>query len=292
MKSMTGYGQATCEGEGVVVTVEMTSLNSRYCDVQVRLPWNLGIFEPRIIQFIKSKFSRGRFHIKIAVEKTKEPETFYLDMEKVKAYVNTLKFLKDAFGFKDEITLSLLVHSRWIWEEREIGAIGEVPYALIESALVRASDELEKMREVEGGNIKKDITLRIHEIETYVEYIETAFLKAEEVLKKRLVEKAYDFFKDTSIKLDQKRFEQELFYYIERMDIQEELLRMRSHLNQIRNEAEKNTPAGKRMEFILQELNREINTISSKSPCLEIRSTVVSVKVELEKIREQIQNIE
>ena len=109
MKSMTGCGQAICECGDASVLVELTSLNSRYCDVQVKLPRELGLFEPRVIRFIKNRFARGKFYIKVSIEKKKEPEIFQLNMEKVRAYVNTLSLLKKTFGLKDDVSLFCLV---------------------------------------------------------------------------------------------------------------------------------------------------------------------------------------
>ena len=170
--------------------------------------------------------------------------------------------------------------------------MGEISYGQIERAVAGAASELEKMRAREGEEIKKEILVHVCNVETMLEQVEQIFAQSDEIIRERLIKKACNFLKKASIELNKERLEQELFYYLERADIQEEISRIKSQIGQVKKESVSDVPVGRRMDFILQELNRETNTISSKSFCSEIQSTVVSMKVALEKIREQIQNVE
>jgi len=291
LKSMTGYGRA--EGETALgkVLVEARSVNHRYCDINIKLPKRLGPFEARIKEFIRSLVSRGRIDVSLKVDNTEEEKLqLNVDLHLAEQYYQALQALKEKFQLKEEITLSLLSGAKdLITAKEEVGDI-EPYWQEIFSILRRSLNEMEEMKRSEGEVLAKDLQLRLEKIHQQLEAIKHLFPLRLEAYRNRLLERILSFL--GSVEVDTNRFQQEVAFLAERIDITEEIVRVESHLAQFGLLLEGKEPVGRKMDFLLQEIHREVNTVSAKANDAEISQRVVQIKSELEKIREQVQNIE
>jgi uncharacterized protein (TIGR00255 family) len=291
LKSMTGYGRA--EGETGVgkVLVETRSVNHRYSDINVKLPRQLASFETRIKELIRSYVSRGRVDVSLKIDSGEEGKTqLHADLHLARQYYQALQALKENLQLNDEVTLSMLAGAKdLITAKEEVGDIEPYWHEMIpifkESLL-----ELDKMKRWEGEALGKDLQARLESIRQFLREIKHFFPLRLEAYQDRLHERIRSLL--SGIEVDPNRFQQEVAFLAERSDVTEEIVRMESHLAQFALLAEGEEPVGRKMDFLLQEIHREINTLSSKANDAEISQRVVEMKSELEKIREQVQNIE
>lgn len=290
ISSMTGYGKGFVQKDDYTVEVEIKSLNNRYLDLSLRLPKSLSAKELEIREKIRSKIKRGKIYLSISVRKGDFEDRFNeIDSASVKYAVKLLKDIKKASGLKDKIKMSdLLNFQNLFFKEDEEKASEEMP--LIEQAIDEAISSMNKMREAEGKELEKDIRKRIQFIYDTVSDIENK--------KESSINEYFQKFKEKAKQLtadlvdNENRLMTELALLAERYDVTEECVRLKSHLKIFLDTLNQAEDAGRRLNFILQEMNREANTINSKSVSSDISHSGIYIKEEIEKIREQIQNIE
>jgi len=288
---MTGFGRA--EGDTTLgkVFVESRSVNHRYCDINLKLPKHLSLFENRMKEMIRSQVSRGRIDISLRLDNSGEEKVqLSVDLDLAKQYYRVLQELREKLQLKDEITLNLLAGAKdLITAKEEMGDIepywGEV-LQILEQSLKKMDD----MKQLEGESLAKDLQQRLEHIAKEFQVIKQQFPSRFETTLTRLKDRLRSLLE--GMEMDPSRFQQEIAFLAERTDITEEIVRAESHLAQFRTLLEGNEPVGRKMDFLLQEIHREVNTVSAKANDAEISQRVVEIKSELEKIREQVQNIE
>lgn len=290
ISSMTGYGKGLVQSGDISVEAEIKSLNSRYLDLSLRLPKFLSAKELEVREKIKSRIKRGKIFLSVTVRKGEYEEKFNdVDPAAVKFAMKVLKDIRKSAGLKDKIKLTDVLQFQnffFVDDEKEAGQ--EMP--LVEKAIDSAIDNMNKMRETEGVELEKDVRKRLGIIENAVVKIEN--MKQEDLknyfdkLKERAKQLTNDFADN------EQRLITELALLAERYDVTEECVRLRSHMKMFTETLDVSEDAGRKLNFILQEMNREANTINSKSISSEISHAGISIKEEIEKIREQIQNIE
>lgn len=290
ISSMTGYGKSSVQKDDIVVEAEIKSLNSRYLDLSLRLPKFLYDKEFEIREKIKSRIKRGKIYLSISLKKNGlEEKLNIVDSAAVKSTVKVLKEIRKSAGLKDKIKLSDVLQFQNLFLKEESEQNSE-DMELISLAIDNAIDEMNKMRYAEGSELEKDIRKRIQLIEDTINEIERIKEKNLNSYFERFREKANQLVADFVD--NEQRLITELAILAERYDVTEECVRLRSHIKMFLDTIENSDDAGRKLNFILQEMNREANTINSKSVSAEISHAGISIKEEIEKIREQIQNIE
>lgn len=283
---MTGYGR----GEKGNFVVEIRSYNHRFLDVSIRIPKSLSSLEQRVKKGIQGRFSRGRFEVSITRNGRQESRSLIIDKELANQYYKLLENMKKEYGLKGEIDLTLMASMKEFITLTEAEEDIEASWKDIEWALEESMKELLRMREVEGGYFREDLLKRIGMVERYLEIIENRCPHIVRNYRERLIENIKSVTQE--IELDEKRIHLEVALFADRCDVAEELVRVKSHISQFRNMLDEEGAVGKKLDFLVQEIGREINTISSKAGDAEVSLKVVEIKAELERIREQIQNIE
>ena len=289
IRSMTGYGRGESKAEYFWV-VELKSVNHRFLDIYVRLPRPWLQLEEKIKNFIKEKISRGWVDVFVSLKSDNIPSEIKIDKNIVENYYKKLVEIKQDIGFEGPISLSLLSMMPEIFSLEELEPSEQDMWDSLEPALNEAVSNLIVMRQKEGHNLWQDILMRLQIIEDKTEQIYARSDVVVEEYRQRLVQNIQKLAQD--ITLDPERLEAEVVLFAERSNITEEVIRLRSHIEQLRGMENSDGSVGKKMEFIIQEMYRETNTIGSKSSDNDIIKEVIEIKSELEKIREQIQNIE
>jgi uncharacterized protein (TIGR00255 family) len=289
---MTGYGRKEMTGAGIHGSIEVRSVNNRYLDIQVKTPRSLAALEPRVKKTVQDRFSRGRFDVFITRNGDQERTGRLTHDEAVAAqYIGILRDLKARFGLSGDVDLSLVAGFPGliaVTEEKEdIDAI----WQLLAEGLGQALDELDGMRGVEGQALVKDMLRRLDILASLIKDIQVLSPQSVENARKRMAETLTRLLNERP---DPVRLAQEMAILAERTDVTEELTRLSSHISQFQAMLAGATgePVGRKLDFLLQEMGREANTISSKAMDAQISYHVVDIKAELEKIREQAQNIE
>ncbi len=288
---MTGFGRA--EGETTLgkVFVESRSVNHRYCDINIKLPKRLTLFENRMKEMIRSQVSRGRIDVSFRLENSGEEKVqLSVDLDLAKQYYRVLHELKEKLQLKDDITLNLLAGAKdLIMAKEEIGDL-EPYWQEVLRILEQSLKNMDDMKRLEGESLAHDLKQRLESIAEQFQMIKQQFPSRLETTLSRLHDRLRSLLE--GMEVDPSRFQQEIAFLAERTDITEEIVRAESHLAQFRTLLEGNEPVGRKMDFLLQEIHREVNTVSAKANDAEISQRVVEIKSELEKIREQVQNIE
>ena len=292
MKSMTGYGRGSAAGEHFSVSVDLKTVNNRFLDVHLRLGGELSALEPAIKRQISSRLSRGRVDVNIGFEKTAQT-AYELNRPLIAGYVNALREMQSEFNITGELDINVLARLPGALQPSRDGLSDEVA-AGIEQAVAGALDELEKMRAQEGEALQREMAERIDKIDKLIPTIENAAAGLVEAYQLRLQKRIAELLSRTGplVEVDQGRLAQEVAYLSDRSDVSEEMVRLRSHLSQFRDALNSTGETGKMLDFLLQELNREANTTLSKSTDLTIKEAALAIKAEVEKIREQVQNVE
>ena len=286
IKSMTGFGSGMAEGDHVMVSAEIRALNSRYLEFNIKLPHYLSSFECKVQKCIKDVCQRGQINIifSIEVDSSQVNGKLKFDRDKYETYENILQIINQDYGNKiniaDVVNLDSLLLSR---------KKPEVTEKLILDSVNQALTQLEKMRNDEGKAICKDLKKRINSLSASLGRIEKLHKQSSQNVFTEYRSKIESLMENH--KVEESRVLQEAAVLSEKMDIMEECVRCRSHMQQLTSALSENEPVGKKMNFILQEIYREINTISSKTSQLKITEDVIKMKDEVEKIREQVQNI-
>lgn len=291
--SMTGFGRGEFSNDAFDVTLEIKSVNNRYCDIIIKMPKKLNIFEDRMKNKIKAKLSRGRIDVYVNLEeKAYDNYEVSANFEILDKYVKVYKEIQSRYGIKDELNLSMLTR---IQEGIEVSyhERGEEDYWLaIEPAIDQAIDRIIVMRALEGDQLRGDILSKIANIRKTLSAIEVHAPRIVENYRAKTRERISDLLLEMNAEIDEMRLANEIAIYADKTNINEEIVRIYSHLEQIDTILTSTEPVGRKLDFLVQELNREINTIGSKSPDIDISNLVIELKSDIEQIREQIQNIE
>jgi uncharacterized protein (TIGR00255 family) len=290
---MTGYGRGECARNGFKVTVELSSVNRKQSEVSVVLPRELEVLEAQIRDAIHESISRGRVTARVALHAAegRRSSRVRLNAALARAYVRELHRLGRDLKLGGAVTLDLLARAPGVFETDEEMADAEDFWPAVEKALHQALGTLLKMREREGAHLAKDLTVRIQHMKNSAARIQ----KHAPEVQKRYREQLIQRIKNAGVEapaVDDERLLKEIVYFADRSDITEELTRLQSHFQQFGDCLRSKEPVGRMLDFLAQEMNREINTIGSKANDSHISRAVVMLKTELEKFREQAQNVE
>lgn len=291
VNSMTGYGRGTSEKDGRSFNVEMKSVNNRYLDINIKLPRHINVLEDTVRKYISQKISRGKVDIYINQEcYSKDDISIKLDEQMAQAYYDSFQKIKDKFGVIDDISVSLIAKSPDVITVEKNEEDYDVIWQVLKSAVDQALDMLIDMRTKEGVKLTKDIAERCDLILGMVEDVESRSPQLVEEYREKISDRIKEYLKD--VEIDETRLLNEVAFFADKASITEEIVRMKSHVAQLKATLTSDEPVGRKLDFIVQEMNRETNTIGSKANDLYITNVVVNIKSELEKIREQIQNLE
>lgn len=290
IKSMTGFGRGKYENEGRTYTIEIKAVNHKYSDISIKMPRFFNSLEDAIRKKISSVISRGKIDVYITFENYSAKGTnIRLNKELAKTYIDELKALAEETGIQNNINVMELAKFPEVLKLDE-DSQEEIIGRELNIALEEALEKFIQMKEIEGAKLVEDIEKRIENVQTKVEEISNYSSNLIQEYIVRLEARVKELL-NTDI-VDENRLAQEIVIYSDKCSIEEELTRLRSHIAQFKRLLKETSPIGKKFDFLVQEMNRETNTIGSKANCLEITNRVIDIKTELENIREQIQNIE
>lgn len=290
MKSMTGFGRANYENDGRMYNIEIKSVNHRYCDISVKLPRSISYLEEKIKKEIASNISRGKVDISITFENnSSKGRNIKINKELAKIYIQELRELANENNINDNIPVTEISKFPEVLVIQNVED-EEIIWKEVNTCLEEAINNFIIMRKQEGSKIKEDLKTRLSAIKQKVSKISEYSTRLVEEYVVKLETRIKEILKTDIV--DKERLNQEIVIYADKCSVEEELTRLESHISQFSNMMEENIPVGKKIDFLIQEMNREINTIGSKSGSLEITNLVIETKTELEDIREQIQNIE
>lgn len=291
MKSMTGFGRGSADGDGFAVGVEIKTVNNRYLDIHLRAPQELTSLEMELRKRVSARLSRGRVDLNISFDRTGSAATYEINQAVVAAYVDALREIQRQFNLTGDIDVSAIARLPGALSSPRNELTDEMTTGL-NVAIDQALDNLEEMREVEGRALADEMRGRLQRIEQAIPQIEAAASGLVEAYQQRLQKRISELISRQTVELDAVRLAQEVAYLADRSDITEELARLKSHVDQFREAIESEEEVGKRLDFLLQELNREANTVLSKSAEISIKESALAIKAEVEKLREQVQNVE
>lgn len=291
LSSMTGYGRGSVEENGRVFTIEMKSVNNRYLDINIRLPRQINALEEKVRKHISSKVSRGKIDVFINQEKFSEEDyKINVDEKIAKAYYDAYSLLMEKFNLKGEVSLPLLANSNDVITVEKKDDDLDAVWNLLATSLDEAINMFVDMRVNEGIKLGRDIMQRCDLIGINLEKVEARAPEVVKDFREKITTRVTDFLKDVAI--DEARLLNEVAFYSDKTSITEEIVRLKSHIEQFKEAFSSKEPVGRKLDFLVQEMNRETNTIGSKANDLYITGIVIDIKSEIEKIREQIQNIE
>ncbi len=291
IKSMTGFGKGENEAEGRKFTVEIKSVNHRYNDINIRLPRFMISLEDKIRKHIMQKISRGKTDVYINFETFSQQDiSVKLNEQLAAAVVEKLNYLKAAYGLKSENTLDLVSKFPEVLTTENVEENDEIMYDILLPALDGALEQFTAMREREGAALKADILKKCAVLKDLTKRIEEKASVVPEEYRQKLKNRIDEIL--GTVPVDEQRLSQEVLLFADRCCIDEEITRLYSHISQLEDILESDEPVGRKLDFLVQELNREANTSASKSGDLYITQAAIDLKSEIEKIREQIQNIE
>ena len=291
IKSMTGYGRAQQLVDGMNITVEIKSVNHRYFEFSSKLPRSYGFLDEKLKSFFMGKLTRGKMECYVQIETVEEPDTIIsVNHPLVQGYLEAYKELAETYGLENNIKVSDISRVSDIFAIRKQAADEDKIWAAVSVVAEEALNGFVSMREREGARLKDDVLSRLATILENVEFIEERSPETVKEYNEKLLGRLKELLADTHI--DEQRILTEAAIFADKIAVAEETVRLRSHISQLTSFLDSSEAVGKKMDFLVQELNREANTIGSKAQDVEIARRVVSIKAEIEKIREQIQNIE
>ena len=291
IRSMTGYGHYEYQNEEIRMNIEIKTVNHRYCDVYIRLPRQLSCFEDKIRSLITSRVSRGKIDVFINWENIGEgKKEVILDEGLARAYYQAMSKIAQSLGLREDISSSSLARFPEILRVEKKEEDSEEIWTVLDKAVNEAVNNLLAMREAEGEKLKKSLLDICGSVEGYRQIILERAPHVVTEYREKLSARIRELLENNNI--DEMRIAMEVAMFADKASINEELVRLKSHLEQFGQIVNFDGPIGKKLDFLLQEMNREVNTIGSKANDLEITRNVVDLKSEIEKIREQIQNIE
>ncbi len=291
IKSMTGFGRGEYAQDGKEFTVEIKTVNHRYTDVFIKMPRQIGFLEEKVRELVGKAISRGKIDVFITYYNySDDSKCVTFDEALAKTYISAVEALRDKFGLKDDISVSLISKYPDVLKVEQAEEDEEVLWSMLRVAVDNALASLVKMRQNEGEGLKNVLLERATYIEGVISEISKRAPEVPREYKMKLEARIKDLLEQQTF--DENRIVTEVAVFADRCSIDEELVRLASHIGQVREALSMSQPVGRKLDFLIQEMNREINTIGSKANDLTITKHVVEIKSEIEKIREQIQNIE
>lgn len=290
IKSMTGFGQGRAEGHNYKVRVDVRSVNNRFLDAHTKLPPELSSLEMQLKKQVQAALKRGRVDIMVSVEQMKQA-VFEINRPLVSGYLSALAELKTEFGLAGEPSLELVAKLQGaLIVSQDSTQLDEELVHSVSAALQESLASLIQMRASEGQELARELNSRLNVIESQLPGIESEAERLPSIYRERLEKRLAEMLGEA--KIDEMRLAQEVVMFVDRSDISEEIARLKSHILQMRDILTNDDDVGKRLDFILQEMNREASTILSKSGDLAISDAAIVIKTEVEKLREQVQNVE
>jgi len=291
IKSMTGFGRSVKETEGYVITVEIKSVNHRYFEFSSRISRQYGFLEEKLKSYVNARVSRGKVDCFVGIEALNtEAAEVVVNHTLARAYAQALKELESVYNLRDDYGAYAVSKYPDVLTVKKAEEDEEHLWSLVRDVCDEAIEKFVAMREREGEKMYEDISSRSRYILECVKFVEERSPQTVKEYNDKLVERVHELLGDVS--LDEARVLQEVAIYADKIAVAEETVRLRSHLEQLSDFLKSTEPVGRKMDFLVQEINREANTIGSKANDVEIARRVVDIKAEVEKIREQIQNIE
>lgn len=291
IKSMTGFGREQGIVDGYEIQVEIRSVNHRYFEFSSRLPRSFSYLDEKLKSFVSERVSRGKVEVSVTISKTEGVEAeIEVNQEIAAGYVNALRNANIKLGLNDDLSLSDITRFPDVFKIQKVQDDEEVVWNAVKQVCFEALNKFIDMRVTEGQKMYEDISSRLDFIEEKTNEIEKISPLISENYKNRLYSKIKETLEDRDI--DEQRVLTEVAIFSDKIAVDEETVRLHSHVSQFRGLINSSEPVGRKLDFLVQELNREVNTIGSKAQDLSVTKTVVDLKSEIEKIREQIQNIE
>ena len=293
MKSMTGFGSGTATKDGITCTVEIKSVNARFLDLFIRSPKQINPFETIIRGLVQDRITRGKVEVSVSIQDAGErPKTFTINSV-LRKQIQELLVQEEFYDDPKKVPLQAVnsVSNEWI-QQQDTPTAEDVLSEIVKESTTQALDALIAMRTVEGKHIEQDLLSRISTLENVIKHIDENKAGAVEAYREHIKGKIQEYLVSLEASISEDRFLQEIALLADKTDITEEIVRFTSHVVQLKNTLVDENSIGRKVDFILQEMNREVNTIGSKAMDSSITEFVVQLKCELEKIREQVQNVE
>ena len=292
IRSMTGFGHGEVSNDkNQKVTVEMKSVNHRYCDISLKLPKKLAMFEANIRNIMKEYASRGKIDIYVSYEDLSETAvSLHYNQAMAAEYMQVFKKMQEDFGIETKITAEALAKYPEVVTLEEVQQDEEVWWELLEATLRQAAEKFVETRTIEGANLKKDLLGKLDQMAADVAFIEERSPQIIAEYRSKLEEKVKEFLEDSTI--EENRIAAEVTLYADKIAVDEEIVRLQSHISSMTDVLESDESIGRKLDFMAQEMNREANTILSKSSDVDLADHAIELKTNVEKVREQIQNIE
>ncbi len=291
IRSMTGFGRAQDTVDGITATVEIKSVNHRYFDFSCRVPRNYGFLEEKLKSFIQSRVTRGKIECYVQIEAQEAEECVVkINHSLAKGYIDALNELGTQYGLENDISVSVVARNHDIFSVHKSEADEDLIWKAVSTVASVAVASFVDMREREGEKLKNDILSRCDTILENVSFIEKRSPETVSEYNNKLLERMQNVLND--VQVDEQRLLTEAAIFADKIAVAEETVRLRSHIEQMHMFMESDVAIGRKMDFLVQEFNREANTIGSKAQDVEIARKVIDIKAEVEKIREQVQNIE
>lgn len=292
IRSMTGFGHGEVSNDkNQKVTVEMKSVNHRYCDISLKLPKKLAMFEANIRNIMKEYASRGKIDIYVSYEDLSETAvSLHYNQAMAEEYMQVFKKMQEDFNIETKITAEALAKYPEVVTIEEVQQDEEVWWELLEAALRQAAEKFVETRTIEGANLKRDLLGKLDQMAADVAFIEERSPQIIAEYRSKLEEKVKEFLEDSTI--EENRITAEVTLYADKIAVDEEIVRLQSHISSMTDVLESDESIGRKLDFMAQEMNREANTILSKSSDVDLADHAIELKTNVEKVREQIQNIE
>ena len=293
MKSMTGFGSGTVTKDGITCTVEIKSVNARFLDLFIRSPKQINPFETIIRGLVQNRITRGKVEVSVSIQDAGErPKTFTINSV-LRKQIQELLVQEEFYDDPKKVPLQAVnsISNEWI-QQQDTPIAEDVLSEIVKESTTQALDALIAMRTVEGKHIEQDLLSRISTLENVIKHIDENKAGAVEAYREHIKGKIQEYLVSLEASISEDRFLQEIALLADKTDITEEIVRFTSHVVQLKNTLVDENSIGRKVDFILQEMNREVNTIGSKAMDSSITEFVVQLKCELEKIREQVQNVE
>lgn len=292
IRSMTGFGHGEVSNDkNQKVTVEMKSVNHRYCDISLKLPKKLAMFEANIRNIMKEYASRGKIDIYVSYEDLSETAvSLHYNQAMAEEYMQVFKKMQEDFNIETKITAEALAKYPEVVTIEEVQQDEEVWWELLEAALRQAAEKFVETRTIEGANLKRDLLGKLDQMAADVAFIEERSPQIIAEYRSKLEEKVKEFIEDSTI--EENRIAAEVTLYADKIAVDEEIVRLQSHISSMTDVLESDESIGRKLDFMAQEMNREANTILSKSSDVDLADHAIELKTNVEKVREQIQNIE
>ena len=293
MKSMTGFGSGTATKDGITCTVEIKSVNARFLDLFIRSPKQINPFDSIIRRLVQDRITRGKVEVSVSIQDAGErPKTFTINSV-LRKQIQELLVQEEFYDDPKKVPLQAVnsISNEWI-QQQDTPIAEDVLSEIVKESTSQALDALVVMRTVEGKHIEQDLLSRISTLEHIIKRIDENKSGAVEAYREHITSKIQEYLVSLDASISEDRFLQEIALLADKTDITEEIVRFTSHVVQLKNTLVDENSIGRKVDFILQEMNREVNTIGSKAMDSSITEFVVQLKCELEKIREQVQNVE